>query len=56
MTVNSLPLAAAILVFCATLIRGLAVQAKRTSPVCGRCGYALERHHMGEPVCRCGLA
>lgn len=56
LTVNSLPLAAAVLVFCATLIRGLAVQAKLSSPVCGRCGYALERHHMGEPVCRCGLA
>jgi len=50
---TSLPLAIAFLVFCASLIRALAVQARFAAPLCGQCGYTLERKSLGEPVCRC---
>jgi hypothetical protein len=45
--------AVAFVFFCAALVRGLAVQSKIAAPLCGRCGRALERRTMGEPVCRC---
>jgi hypothetical protein len=46
-------LAVAFVFFCAILVRGLAVQGRLAAPLCGRCGHALERKTMGEPVCRC---
>ncbi len=52
---TSAPLAIAFLVFCATLVRALAVQAKLTAPLCGRCGLTMERRTLGEPVCRCDI-
>ena len=55
MPLTSLPLAISFLVFCASLIRALAVQARFAPPLCGRCGHTLERKLMGEPVCRCRL-
>jgi hypothetical protein len=33
-------------VFCAILVRGLAVQGRLAVPVCGRCGRAMERRVM----------
>jgi hypothetical protein len=45
--------AVAFVFFCAALVRGLAVQVRLAAPLCGRCGHALERRSLGEPVCRC---
>lgn len=47
------PLLAAYLVFGATLARALLVKARLAPPTCTSCGLPLERHRMGDPVCRC---
>ncbi len=43
----------AYLLLWATLMRALLVRAKIIRPTCARCGLPLERHRLGEPVCRC---
>ena len=38
----------------AVLLRALLIKARIAPRSCGRCGNALERRALGEPVCRCG--
>jgi len=37
----------------ATVARAMLVSAHKLPPTCGACGRRFERHHLGEPVCRC---
>jgi hypothetical protein len=47
------PLAIALVLFWAALMRALFVKADLLPATCGRCGRRFERHSLGEPVCRC---
>lgn len=38
----------------AVLLRALLIKSQIAPQSCGRCGYALERRAVGEPICRCG--
>jgi hypothetical protein len=37
----------------ATLMRALLVKAGVLAPTCARCGFRLERQHLGETICSC---
>jgi hypothetical protein len=47
------PLAIALVLFWASLMRALLVKADLLPATCARCGRRFERHSLGEPVCRC---
>ncbi len=50
------PLSFALLMFLAwgIVARAVLVYARVLPPTCGECGLKLERHYLGESVCRCG--
>ena len=49
----TLHIAAVVVLIWIVLFRALLVSARVVPPSCRECGLALERRHLGDPVCSC---